>query len=150
MMDSTGTTGQHSCILFPRAHHQIRDNNDVMQSQLSTQSSLSTGSVSSAMQQHQQQRRVSLAAARLTPSSDTGDMGSADDDVVRYGSVVRLWAASQYARGGQGGYVGYYRKSVNGGGRQKRRNGGPFVAIPPFDAIRQEHFTPSCFQVKLS
>jgi len=96
----------------------------------------------------QQQRRVSLAAARLTPSSDTGDMGSADDDVVRYGSVVRLWAASQYARGGQGGYVGYYRKSVTGGGRQKRRNGGPFVAIPPFDAIRQEQYTPSCFQVK--
>ena len=99
-----------------------------------------------------QQAQSPLAQRRLTlasrSSSGGDDMGSAEDDVVRYGSVIRLWAASQYERG-KGGYVGYYNKLARGGGgRKKRRNGGPFVAIPPFDSVRLAQYTPSCFQVR--
>jgi len=71
--------------------------------------------------------------------------GSYDDEesIVRYGSMLRLYAASQYAP--KGGYVGYYQKSQKP--QRALRGNGPYVAIPPFDASMQHQFSPSCFTV---
>ena len=65
----------------------------------------------------------------------------AEDDIVRYGSIIRLYATSQYADG-KGGYVGYYKKS------RPPRGVWQYVAIPPFDGARQHLFSPSCFTVE--